>query len=57
MGLPFSQINELFEFGADEFEGWDKSYVGGVEVDSDPAAQDAIRTAEDIIKKKLRIVK
>lgn len=57
MGVPFSQINELFEFGADEFEGWDKSYVGGTEIDADPGAQEAVRNVENILKKKVRIVK
>lgn len=25
MGVPFDQINKIFEFGAEEFEGWDVS--------------------------------
>lgn len=27
MGVPFSQLNNSFEFGFDEFDGWDESYV------------------------------
>jgi len=27
MGVPFEQINRVFEFGFEEFEGWDKSLI------------------------------
>ena len=27
MGVPFEQLNQIFEFGFDKFEGWDKTYV------------------------------
>ena len=27
MGVPFEQVNRIFEFGVEEFEGWEKSYV------------------------------
>ena len=27
MGVSFENINKVFNFGVDEFEGWDKSYV------------------------------
>lgn len=28
MGVPFDQLNKVFEFGFDEFDGWDESHVG-----------------------------
>ena len=28
MGVPFDQLNRVFEFGFDEFDGWDESHVG-----------------------------
>jgi len=60
MGVPFNQINGLFQFGAKEFEGWDKSYVGGLDIDADPSGKDdptAVRDIEEMIKKKVRILK
>jgi len=27
MGVPFEQVNRIFEFGVEEFDGWEKSYV------------------------------
>ena len=27
MGVPFSQLNQVFEFGIEEYEGWDVSHV------------------------------
>jgi HK97 family phage portal protein len=29
MGVPFDQVNRLFEFGVQEYPGWDMSYVKG----------------------------
>lgn len=28
MGVPFDQLNKVFEFGFDEFDGWGESHVG-----------------------------
>jgi len=32
MGVPFSQLNQVFEFGIEEYEGWDISHVSNAAV-------------------------
>jgi len=27
MGVPFEKVNRIFEFGVEEFDGWNKSYI------------------------------
>lgn len=39
MGVPFSQLNKVFQFGFEEFEEWEKSYVSNAQ--SDPIANDS----------------
>lgn len=34
MGVPFEQINRVFEFGFEEFNGWDKSLVNVHQLDN-----------------------
>ena len=43
MGVPFSQINKIFQFGVEEFEGWENSYVSTGGEGSIP------KPAEDVI--------
>jgi HK97 family phage portal protein len=31
MGVPFDQINSLFQFGVEEYDGWEKSYVSSTD--------------------------
>ena len=32
MGVPFSQLNQVFEFGIEEYEGWDISHISNAAV-------------------------
>ncbi len=47
MGVPFENINEYFQFGFEEFEGWDKPYSG----ESDSALEEETRSSNTTQKK------
>jgi len=40
MGVPYAEINRIFQFGVEEFEGWDKSYVTMGQEGATPKAAD-----------------
>jgi len=48
MGVPFSQINKVFKFGFDEFEDWEKSFVGGEKEDIMPVRSIKKKTFDNI---------
>ena len=37
MGVPFEAVNRIFDFGVDEFTGWEKSYVNQTRDQTTPA--------------------
>jgi len=51
MGVPFSQINKVFNFGFEEYEGWDESNPGSSSDSSVPANDSAVRSSEPVKKK------
>ena len=46
MGVPFSQINKIFQFGVEEFDGWDNSYVTTSEGAMPKAADEVVPEGE-----------
>lgn len=50
MGVPFDLLNKTFEFGFDEFEGWDKSYVKNSTVQETKTRSEDTKQKENKIK-------
>jgi len=51
MGVPMSEVNRIFEFGIEEYDGWDESHVSG----SSNSQEGELR--ESVKKKPLRLVR
>ncbi len=56
MGVPYSQINKIFELGVEAFDGWEKSYVstageGATPTDAEEVPDASERSSETVKKK------
>ena len=56
MGVPFSEVNRIFGFGVEEYEGWDSSHIGESQPEERAVKKNALRLLknEQVLRSSLR---